>query len=172
MCGYGRHALALAKKGIQVTAVDNLADYISEIDRTARQENLPVKAVKTDVIAYKTDDMFDLAICMGNSLCFFNEHDTLQLLKTVAAHLKPQGFFLINTWMLAEIIFKDFRERSWSNVGELKLIAESKYYMQPSRIESNSLIISPDGKMEKKEAVDYIYSIAEMEVLLNKAGLI
>ena len=28
MCGYGRHAIALAEKGISVTAVDNLSEYI------------------------------------------------------------------------------------------------------------------------------------------------
>ncbi len=31
MCGYGRHAIALAKKGIPVTAVDILDEYIDEI---------------------------------------------------------------------------------------------------------------------------------------------
>ena len=28
MCGYGRHALALARKRMEVVAVDNLADYV------------------------------------------------------------------------------------------------------------------------------------------------
>ena len=30
MCGYGRHSIALAQKGINVTAVDNLEEYINE----------------------------------------------------------------------------------------------------------------------------------------------
>ena len=42
MCGYGRHALSLARLGINVTAVDNLADYINEIKEIAGKENLPV----------------------------------------------------------------------------------------------------------------------------------
>ena len=44
MCGYGRHAIALAKKGINVTAVDNLDDYIDEIKEVAEKENLPIKS--------------------------------------------------------------------------------------------------------------------------------
>src|SRR5882757_6603502 len=75
MCGYGRHALALAKKGIAVTAIDNLDDYIDEIQRISKEENIPVRAIKADVMEYKIDATYELAICMGNSLNFFNGED-------------------------------------------------------------------------------------------------
>ena len=50
MCGYGRHALALARKGIHVTAVDNLKEYVEEIRSTAQKENLPVECLEQDVL--------------------------------------------------------------------------------------------------------------------------
>lgn len=172
MCGYGRHAIALAKKGIKVTAVDNLDEYINEIIETAGKDNLPIKAIKADLIKYETEEIFDLALCMGNSLCFFDRNDSLKTLKMIAAHLKPGGHFLINTWMIAEIAFKNFHEKSWSQIGELKFITESKYHLQPSRIETDHLILAPDGKTETKKAVDYIYSVAEMELMLQEAGFV
>jgi cyclopropane fatty-acyl-phospholipid synthase-like methyltransferase len=170
MCGYGRHAIALAKKGMKVTAVDNLDAYISEINDIAKTESLTINTIKADVIQYKADDVFDLTICMGNSFCFFDEKNSLDLLKMIASHLKPGGSFLINTWMIAEIAFNNFRERAWSHVNGLKYIMESKYHIQPSRIESEHLILSPDGKTEFKKAIDYIFSIAEMDNLLSRAG--
>ncbi|MGZ8559800.1 MAG: SAM-dependent methyltransferase [Chitinophagaceae bacterium] len=172
MCGYGRHALALAKKGIKVTAVDNLDEYINEIIETAGKDNLAIKGIKTDILEYEADEIFDLALCMGNSLCFFDRHDTLKILKMIAANLKPGGHFLINTWMIAEIVFKNFHEKSWSHIGELKFITESKYQLLPSRIETEHLILATDGKTETKKAVDYIYSIAEMELMLQEAGFV
>ena len=33
MCGYGRHAIGLARRGINVAAVDNLREYIEEIQQ-------------------------------------------------------------------------------------------------------------------------------------------
>ena len=87
MCGYGRHAIALAEKGISVTAVDNLSEYIDEITETARNKNLPIRAIKADVIHYEPNDIFDLAICMGNSICFFDRDDTVKLLKMISSHL-------------------------------------------------------------------------------------
>src|SRR6202007_2422717 len=127
MCGYGRHAIAAGKKGINVTAVDNLDEYISEINKAAISDDLPVKAIKADIIEYKAEEIFDFALCMGNSLCFFDRNDTVKLLKMIAMHLVTGGHFLINTWMLAEIAFNGFREKSWSYVGDLKFITESKY---------------------------------------------
>jgi len=170
MCGYGRHAIALARKEIAVTAIDNLDEYINEIKEIAGNDNLPIKAVKADIIKYEAEEIFDLAICMGNSLCFFDRNNTFKLLKMIAAHLKPGGHFFINTWMLAEIVFNGFREKGWSNLGGLKFITESKYFLQPSRIETEHLILAHDGKTETKKAVDYIYSVGEMEQILAEAG--
>ena len=39
MCGYGRHSLEFARRGLKVTAVDNLPDYINEIKDKANIEN-------------------------------------------------------------------------------------------------------------------------------------
>ena len=58
MCGYGRHAIALAKKGIEVTAIDNLADYINEINDTAEKEHLPIKAIQENIIHFQDNRSF------------------------------------------------------------------------------------------------------------------
>ncbi len=171
MCGYGRHAIGLAKKGLEVTAVDNLAHYIDDIKKAAEAENVKVNAVKADVINYQPATVFDLALCMGNSFNFFDKADAIKLLTTVAASLKQGGKLLINSWSIAEISFKNFKDRSWSYVGELKFLTESKILFHPTRIETESIIIAPDGKEETKTGIDYIYSINEMEVMLQEAGL-
>jgi SAM-dependent methyltransferase len=170
MCGYGRHAIALARKGIAVTAVDNLADYTKEISDAAGKEELPLKVVTADIISYTIDDTFDLAICMGNSLNFFNAADTTRLLTNIAGHLKKNGHLLINSWSLAEITFKNFKEKSWSSIGDLKFLSDSKILFDPTRIETESTIISPDGSTETKTGIDYIFSINEMEAMIKLAG--
>jgi 2-polyprenyl-3-methyl-5-hydroxy-6-metoxy-1,4-benzoquinol methylase len=171
MCGYGRHAVELARKGISVTAVDNLKDYIDEIKQIAKKENLPVNPVRAAVMDYKTDDRFDLVLCMGNSLNFFNADDTLQILSDIFSYLRSGGNLLINTWSLGEIVIKNFKEKSWSDIAGMKFLTDSKFLFGPSRIETESTIITRDGKTEIKIGVDYIFSINEMENMLNKAGL-
>jgi 2-polyprenyl-3-methyl-5-hydroxy-6-metoxy-1,4-benzoquinol methylase len=170
MCGYGRHAIGLGRKGISVTAVDNLDDYIHEINQVVREENLPVSAVCENVIEFKTSETFDLAICMGNSLNFFDVNDTLKLLSNTSSNLKTGGSLLINTWSLAEIVIKSFRDKSWSRFGDNIFLSDSKYLFHPARVETDSMIIAPDGTVESKKAIDYVFSVNEMEVMLNQAG--
>ena len=170
MCGYGRHAIALAKKGIEVTAIDNLADYITEIKDTAEKNHLPVKAIREDIIHFRATGVFDLALCMGNSLNFFNADDTVSLLTAVAKNLKEKGQLLINTWSLAEIAIKSIADHSWSVIDGMKFLTASEYMFHPTRIESESIIIAADGTTETKTAIDYIYSVNEMEAMLKEAG--
>jgi cyclopropane fatty-acyl-phospholipid synthase-like methyltransferase len=172
MCGYGRHAIALARNRIHVTAVDNLADYIEEIERVANEEQLCLKSVKENIIAYQATDTFDLVICMGNSLNFFNETDTIKILFKASSILKQNGQILINTWSLEEIVKEKFKEKSSSRILDLKFNTNSKFFFQPNRIETETSITTTDGKVETKIAIDYIFSIPEMETMLNKAGFV
>jgi len=171
MCGYGRHAIALAKKGMAVTAVDNLSDYVSEISEVAEKEQLPLQAVQTDVLRYKGTEEYDLVLCMGNSLNFFDANDTVKILSNISSVLKKGGHLLINSWSLAEIVFKNFKEKSWSRIGDMKFLTDSKILFSPTRIETESIIISPDGKTEVKQGIDHIFSLNEMEAMLKEAGL-
>ncbi len=70
MCGYGRHAFALAKKGFSITAVDNLEDYVNEISDQAVNEVLPIKAIHSGVLELELHQTYDAIICMGNSFAF------------------------------------------------------------------------------------------------------
>jgi len=172
MCGYGRHALSLARKGINVTAIDNLADYIDEIKQVVEKERLPLAAKLLDVIQFQSEDQFDLIICMGNSVCFFDREDSAKLYSRIASNLKKGGKFIFNSWMIAEIAVAQFKEKAWTYVGDVKFLSDSKYLFHPSRIEAESIFIAPNGSTERKLGIDYIYSLDETEGLLKGSGLV
>ena len=171
MCGYGRHALSLARLGINVTAVDNLADYINEIKELTGKEDLPVRALQEDVMQFQAEDKYDLIICMGNSMSFFNKEDSEKIFSGIQANLKENGKFIFNSWMISEIIIKQFNENFWTTVGDLKCLYNSKYRFSPARIETESIFIASDGNTETKKAIDYIYSLNETEAMLSSSGL-
>jgi len=171
MCGYGRHALGLARRGISVTAIDNLDDYIMEIQEKEAEEQLPIQAKTADVLRASFEDVYDAVICMGNSFAFFNRADAVKIIKNVAAHLKPGGVFIINSWMIAEIAIKYFKEKDWHYAGDYKCILEYKYCFFPSRIESEQTIISPTGTVERVKGIDYIFTLDELDEMLQEGGL-
>jgi 2-polyprenyl-3-methyl-5-hydroxy-6-metoxy-1,4-benzoquinol methylase len=170
MCGFGRHSLELARREIKVTSVDNLPDYITEIKDKAGSEKLPIKVFCEDVLEMQIDEQYDVVICMGNSLQFFNEEDTMKLLSNISEHLKKGGNFFINTWSIAEIAIKNFKDKYWSRIGDLLFLTECKLLFHPTRIETDSTIITGIGEREEKMGIDFIYSISELESMLNKTG--
>ena len=171
MCGYGRHALALARKGMLVTAVDNLADYTGEIKDIAGKEDLPVEVLQTDVIELRPSGRYNLVICLGNCLSFFNLDESAMLFSIVSSSLNPGSKFIFNSWTIAEIAIKEFSSKKWSYVGETKYLVDCQYLFSPTRIETESIFITPDGKTEIKNGIDYIYSFSEMEAMLKQSGL-
>jgi SAM-dependent methyltransferase len=171
MCGYGRHALLLGQRGYAVTAIDNLPEYVSEINTAAAATALPVKAICGSALNLSLDSHYDAAICMGNSFAFFNEADALAVLQQLSAHLKPGGVFLINTWMLGEIAIRHFKAKDWFYAGRYKYLIDNQYHFDPARIESEHIIIRDDGETETISGVDYILTLGELTQVLQAAGM-
>jgi cyclopropane fatty-acyl-phospholipid synthase-like methyltransferase len=171
MCGYGRHTLPLARSEYPVTAIDNLEDYIKEIDVTVTAENLPVQTIEESALTTSFPHQYKAAICMGNSFAFFDRENAISLLKKIAAHLLPEGVLIINSWMIAEIAIKHFKEREWINVDTYKYLMRYNFLFNPHRIESEHTVVADDGRVEVINGIDYIFTLAELEAMFQQAGL-
>jgi SAM-dependent methyltransferase len=171
MCGYGRHALELARRGFQVTAVDNSTDYISEIKSVTSVNSLPVEAFASGALEMNLEQQYKAILCMGNSFAFFNREEAVLLLHKIARALLQDGVFIINSWMIAEIAIRLFREKEWYEVDGYKYLLDYQFHFQPSRIESEHTIIGEGGIAEVIKGVDYIFTIGELESMFNEAGL-
>lgn len=170
MCGYGRHALELARRNCIVTAIDNSSAYIKEIEAEATKEGLSINAIAADVVNVNLDGSYEAAICMGNSLAFFNKEDALKLLQSVASVLNKNGKLIINTWMLGEIAIRHFKEKDWFYADDYKYLIDSKYLFNPTRIESDHIIIRTGMEAEVIKGIDYIFTVSELKEILNAAG--
>ena len=171
MCGYGRHALELGNRSMHVTAIDNLPAYIEEIRKKAVAASVPVKAVLSGALEMKLTQVYDAVVCMGNSFAFFNKEDCESMLKNISAHLKPGGVLVINSWMIAEIAIKHFREKDWHQVNDYKYLLDYKFLFNPSRIESEQTIVSPEGGVEVLHGIDYIFTLDELETMFAEVGM-
>lgn len=86
--------------------------------------------------------------------------------------LQSGGHLLINSWSIAEIAFRNFSATSNSLSGEIQFDNVSEILFSPTRMETASKMTGADGSIETKTAIDFIYSINELETLLTHAGLV
>ena len=95
-CGPGIHALALARLGFRVLAVDFCEPLLAELNERAR--GLPVQTVAADIrdVAAAAPDGVEVALCMGDTLSHLEREADLEgLFAGVRTRLAAQGRFLL-----------------------------------------------------------------------------
>lgn len=176
-CGYGRHALPLARMGARVTGVDISGEYIADLRTTG--EKLPITAVEGDFLQLTNADLggdalFDAGYCLGNSFSFFPRPDMLSFLTRICSLLKPGGRFLAHSGMIAESVLPDYQDRSWQPIGDdgqaILFLVENEYDPLESRIDSHLTYVR-NGVTQTRLGKHYVYTLAELCRLFTEAGL-
>ena len=112
-CGWGRHAVGLARAGYRVTGLDLSAALLEHARRAARRARVRVDWVRADARELGFDAEFDAVVSLFSSLGYFpDEADDLRVLQGVRAALKPGGDFLLET-MHRDRVVRDYAERDW-----------------------------------------------------------
>ncbi|NDU98135.1 class I SAM-dependent methyltransferase [Spirosoma terrae] len=179
-CGYGRHAIPLARMGTHVTGVDISEEYIQELSATATEEKLSLDPIQGDFLTVSDSLLssgtpFDAAYCLGNSFSFFDRDTMLTFLNRIAEVLKPGGRFLAHTEMVAESILPDYQERNWLPVGDetestILFLAQNEYDPLESRIDSHLTYVRA-GEVQTRMAQHYVYTLADLRQLFFQSGL-
>ncbi|RRB02781.1 class I SAM-dependent methyltransferase [Larkinella rosea] len=170
-CGYGRHALELARLGYSVTGVDISGESIRDLQKTAQRQKLAIDAHAGDFLSIPLEGGFNGAYCLGNSFSFFPHDQMLLFLQKIAGLLAPGGWFVADTAMIAESVLPDFQERSWMQVGDITFLMENEYDARESCITSHLTYLRME-QTEHRESRHYVYTIAELHRLFRQAGLL
>ena len=169
-CGYGRHALALAARGVRVTGIDISAKYVKNLRATARRKKLPIEVRKGDLVELPFGGPFEGAYCLGNSFGYFADSEMIEFCRKVAGALRPGRRFVVYTSMAAESLLPDFREREWMDAAGIDLLLENHYDADRSVLQMHYTFIR-NGRKEKHSAEHHIYTVAEIKRILATSGL-
>src|SRR5438093_12613759 len=91
-CGPGRHALGLARLGLEVVGVDRSSDFLDLARDRARQERLGTTFVRLDVRDLAYDGEFDAVICLcQGGFGLLGGRDEPAVFLRIAAALRPGG---------------------------------------------------------------------------------
>jgi tellurite methyltransferase len=94
-CGLGALALAAARQGCSVVALDASHTAIEHLRRIAMAESLPISAAEADLRTYEVGDEYDAIACIG-LLMFFDCPTALAQLQHLQAHVRPGGVAVVN----------------------------------------------------------------------------
>ncbi len=95
-CGFGRHSVALAQRGYNVTGIDPSTAMIDAAKARAAEAGVEVDFRAVGAEAFEADEVFDAAICLFSTLGQITPAgENSGLISRVFAALKPGGHLVI-----------------------------------------------------------------------------
>jgi ubiquinone/menaquinone biosynthesis C-methylase UbiE len=170
-CGFGRHAVPLAREGFRVTGVDRSAPLLEEARRRAGGDDDNPRLVGADYRELPfADASFDGALNLYTSLGYLGDEEDTDVLAEVARVLRPGGRLVIET-MHRDLLVGVFQERGWELVGQGRLLLEQRTFDPVGGIaQTTQTLIDKDGGRDSRTFETRVYTATELTRMLRAAG--
>jgi len=176
-CGTGSHAIALSKRGFNVTGIDFSPRMIEKAKKNAAAQKSKARFVVQDMRKIKLHKRFDCAICMFGGFGYILTYDGLaSLFKGLRQHLVEKGLFIYEFWNIGGI--KPSPYQTWLRTREKKVtlyrLSESSF--QPStntlRIDMHFIVLHDAKLVESFDETHTLrcYTLPEMNHYLVNNG--
>ncbi|WP_342552565.1 class I SAM-dependent methyltransferase [Paenibacillus sp. FSL R7-0652] len=168
-CGMGRHSLALADAGLQVTGVD-LSDVLLNEAREMDTEHR-VKWVHADMRSIPLEGGFDAVVNLFTSFGYFPEDvEQFKVLEAIHRMLRPGGSFIIDfintAYVKKHLVPHSIRENEGQQIEEFRRIQDG-FVQKEIRITDTAAGTKP---RIYKESVK-LYSRERLTQMLQDADL-
>jgi ubiquinone/menaquinone biosynthesis C-methylase UbiE len=169
-CGFGRHAVPLAREGYRVVGVDRSEALLAEARRRAGDAGSPT-LVRADYREMPFgDESFDGALNMFSSLGYLGDSEDTTVLGEIARVLRPGGRLVIET-MHRDLLLCDFQETGWRMVGEGRLLLEQRSFDLASGVaQTTQTLVESSGERHSRTFSVRVYAATELLAMLRRAG--
>ncbi len=169
-CGPGRHALPLAKRGCQVTALDSSAFLLDKLRHHAKTAALNIDIQQQDMRQFSRPQQFDAITSMWTSFGYFeDEHDNLALLAQCYDNLNEHGVLVIDT-VGKEYLTRNLQPVHATDYDDGRLLIERPLLNDNmTRVNIEWLLIDKQ-QVKRTEFSHSVYSGVELADRLHDAG--
>ena len=170
-CGFGRHAVPLARAGFRVTGVDRSATLLDEARRRAGEAGAEPELVQADYRELPfADHSFDGALNLYTSLGYLGDEEDTQVLTEIARVLRPGGRLVLEL-LHRDRLVRGWREQDWRMVGEGRVLLEQRTFDARTGVaQTTQTLIEPSGARESRTWSVRVYTATELVAMLRAAG--
>jgi SAM-dependent methyltransferase len=168
-CGNGRLAIALARRGFELTGVDLASEFIEEAKRNSLAAGVDVEWHERDMRNLPWTNEFYGAFCFGNSFGYLDDDQNTEFLQAVSRSVKPGARFVLDAPAVAECILPNFQASRSFEIAGIAVSIEHHYDHEQGRM-FNDFTFTRDGVEDKRPSSQRIYTYGELTDLLRDAG--
>ncbi len=179
-CGWGRHSIGLAERGVEVKAIDLNRQYLNLLREDLKKKPLDIQskviAQRNDMRSIPLQGQFDFGINMFSAFGFFNDDENFQVVCNFYNLLKPNGKLLIHLDFNAERLIQGFgfdyapKRNIFYKGTNYTLDVEKEYHDDDKRLHGLWKLTDEKGAVTSKMYSFRIYNTEEMRDLLLRAG--
>ena len=169
-CGFGRHAVPLARAGYRVTGVDRSESLLIEARRRAGAARWP-KVVRADYrdLPFK-DESFDAAVNLFSSIGYLGDEEDTKALVEIRRVLRPGARLVIET-MHRDLLVTRFHAQDWQLLGAGRLLLEQRTFDPAAGVaQVTQTLIDGAGQRESRSYSLRVYTATELLAMLARAG--
>ncbi len=172
-CGFGRHALAFARKGYSVVGVDITKDYIDDAINTAKLASLDIDFIHSDIRDLSFKNEFDVVLNMADGAIGYleNDEENFKIFDVIANALRPGGKHFMDICN-AEHAEQYFPKKCWDMGAKALSLSEFDWDREKRRMLFGGYEIIFDEIARKPEPFEAdtirLYSKAELEAILQQ----
>ncbi len=170
-CGPGRHALPLARAGLEVTAVDTSPYLLDDLRRRAGEAGLAPEIVRADMREFVRPAAFDAVVVMWTSFGYFAEEaDHDRALSNIAESLKPGGIAVLDLLGL-ETLCRTLEPVHLTEHADGSLLVERPVLVDHNTRLENEWILVRGERAERAMFSHRVWSAGEIARVVEAAGL-
>ena len=169
-CGFGRHSLELARRGLAVTAIDPSAAMIAAAQEKARETAVSsITFQQIPAEQFTTLLLFDAAICLFTTLGqITGTADNRDLLSAVYEALKPGGYLVIEVPQRQTAV-SQLKAHDRFGGDERYAVVTRQYDPQTKIVSEEFLVVTPE--QSRTYLLRYrLYTLSELAALLEATG--
>jgi SAM-dependent methyltransferase len=167
-CGSGRHAVALAERGFQVTANDLSSTLLAEARKLAEAKQTTPTFTQFDMREIPFENEFDLIVQLFTSFGYFESDDEDKVvLAHIARALKPGGWYVLD-FLNAHRLRKTLQPESRRTLDGIDVLEQRVIFGE--RV-VKSISITEGGETHRFMEAVRLYSMEELSNMLQAVGL-
>jgi len=167
-CGFGRHAVELARRGFCVIGVDISPELLAQARRTAAASGVTAEFRRGDMrrLAYRR--RFDAVLNLFTSFGYFGDAGDQKLLERFHQALRPGG------WLALHLINRDWVLRNFQPAGRRRmggyLVAEKRSFDFDTSVLTCAWTARRGRRRWRGTTRLRLYSCHELVRMMGKAG--
>jgi 2-polyprenyl-3-methyl-5-hydroxy-6-metoxy-1,4-benzoquinol methylase len=164
-CGTGTLAVALSKRGYQMTCSDVSNDMVRQAIKKAGHANLSIDFSVCNMLEFTSKEPFDAVLCLYDSINYLDSEDeVIRFFSNTSLLLKDGGIFIFDACTEKNSL-EHFDQRY--EFDRAHRYRRRSYYIRKQKVQVNEITLEVDGKFYTERHNQKIFTIKELTQMIR-----